>query len=149
MVEVGTYHFGPADIDLSAISYKFKTSRYTSYYMWKVILPLAIIVMMSWLVFWIEPTQFGPAVGLSATAVLTLIAYRFLLGNLVPRVSYLTRLDIFIMGATILVFLGMVEAVSAAKISTKNERLAKHIDRASRVLFPVAFILVAYFAFQR
>ena len=102
---------------------------------------------MSWLVFWIDPTQFGPQIGLAATAVLTLIAYRFLLGQLVPRISYLTRLDIFIMGSTILVFLGMVEAVVVARIAQKQERLARRIDRMSRVGFPAAFVVVTWLAF--
>ena len=145
---VGSFHFAPAGMDMAQIKYEFVTSRYTSYFVWKVILPLVIIVMMSWLVFWIEPAQFGPTLGLSATAVLTLIAYRFLLGNLVPRVSYLTRLDLFILGATILVFMGMVEAVASAKVATRNEQWARRLDRVSRVLFPASFILVAYIAFR-
>ena len=102
---------------------------------------------MSWLVFWIDPTQFGPQIGLAATAVLTLIAYRFLLGSLVPRISYLTRLDIFIMGATVLVFMGMVEAVASARIAQSNEKQARRLDRLSRVVFPSAFLVVSYLAF--
>ena len=38
---------------------------------------------------------------------LTLIAYRFLLGQSLPPVSYLTRLDYFLLGATILVFIAL------------------------------------------
>ncbi len=146
-VEIGTYFFAPSNVDLPSITYSFEVRRYTAYYLWKIILPLTIIVFMSWLVFWIDPKQFGPQVGLAATAVLTLIAYRFLLGSLVPRISYLTRLDLFIMGATVLVFLGMVEAVTSAKIALKNERRARKVDRVSRFAFPAAFVVVSYFAF--
>jgi hypothetical protein len=35
---------------------------------------------------------------------LTLIAYRFSIGELVPKVAYLTRLDYFILGSTLMVF---------------------------------------------
>ncbi len=146
-VTTGTYFFAPSNVHLPSLTYSFEVRRYTAYYLWKIILPLTIIVFMSWLVFWIDPKQFGPQVGLAATAVLTLIAYRFLLGSLVPRISYLTRLDLFIMGATILVFLGMVEAVASAKIALKNERRARKVDRVSRLAFPSAFIVVTYFAF--
>jgi len=146
-VTTGTYFFAPGNVDLPSLTYSFEVRRYAAYYLWKIILPLTIIVFMSWLVFWIDPKQFGPQVGLAATAVLTLIAYRFLLGSLVPRISYLTRLDIFIMGATVLVFLGMVEAVTSARIAQKNERRARRLDRLSRVVFPSAFIVVTYLAF--
>jgi hypothetical protein len=65
----------------------------------------------------------------------------------VPRVSYLTRLDVFIMGATVLVFLGMVEAVASARIAQTSEQQARRLDRLSRVVFPLAFLVVSYLAF--
>ncbi len=146
-VTTGDFYFAPADINMPKLTYEFDVHRYTAYYLWKIILPLTIIVFMSWLVFWIDPAQFGPQIGLAATAVLTLIAYRFLLGSLIPRVSYLTRLDIFIMGATVLVFLGMVEAVASARIAQTDEKRARLVDRLSRVVFPCAFLVVGYLAF--
>ncbi len=72
-VTTGTYFFAPGNVDLPSLTYSFEVRRYTAYYLWKIILPLTIIVFMSWLVFWIDPTQFGPQIGLAATAVLTLI----------------------------------------------------------------------------
>ena len=146
-VTTGAFYFAPADEEMPKLTYEFGVRRYTAYYLWKIILPLTIIVFMSWLVFWIDAKQFGPQVGLAATAVLTLIAYRFLLGSLVPRVSYLTRLDVFIMGATVLVFMGMVEAVASARIAQSSEQHARRLDRLSRVVFPSAFLVVSYLAF--
>ncbi len=146
-VTTGEFYFAPGDINMPKLTYEFDVQRYTAYYLWKIILPLTIIVFMSWLVFWIDPKQFGPQIGLAATAVLTLIAYRFLLGSLVPRVSYLTRLDVFIMGATILVFMGMVEAVASARIAQSSEQQARRLDHLSRFIFPSAFLVVSYLAF--
>jgi hypothetical protein len=146
-VTTGSFYFAPSNTNMPKLTYQFDVQRYTAYYLWKILLPLTIIVFMSWLVFWIDPKQFGPQVGLSATAVLTLIAYRFLLGSLVPRISYLTRLDVFIMGATVLVFLGMVEAVASARIAQTSEQQARRLDRLSRVVFPLAFLVVSYLAF--
>jgi hypothetical protein len=80
--------------------------------------------------------------------VLTLIAYRFLLGAIVPRISYLTRLDIFILGATILVFLGLVEIVISGNLTARgSDRAGRHLDRGSRLFFPVAFALITVWAF--
>jgi hypothetical protein len=103
---------------------------------------------MSWAVFWIDPKQVGPQIGVATTSLLTLIAYRFLLGGIVPRVSYLTRLDIFILGSTILVFLALVEAVVTGQLGSRDkERLALRIDRWSRLAFLVVFLGVIAFAF--
>ena len=53
---------------------------------------------MSWAVFWINPRYLPAQVGVSTSAVLTLIAFQFSLGYLLPKVSYLTRADRFVMG---------------------------------------------------
>ncbi|MFV2073735.1 MAG: hypothetical protein ACC742_13935, partial [Thermoanaerobaculales bacterium] len=45
---------------------------------------MAIIVFMSWVVFWIDPRHVGPRISVAVTSMLTLIAYRFLLGQLLP-----------------------------------------------------------------
>ena len=148
VVSAGLLHFGPAAAQFCEMTYRFEMRRYKAYFLWKIILPLTIIVFMSWLVFWIDPSQLGPQLGLAATAVLTLIAYRFLLGSLVPRVSYLTRLDLFILGSTLLVFLALMEAVASVRIAAVNEHLGRRLDQWSRVLFPVAFVLVVVWAFR-
>ena len=59
----GAFFFAPSGTELPSLTYEFEVRRHTAYYLWKIILPLTIIVFMSWLVFWIDPTQFGPQIG--------------------------------------------------------------------------------------
>ena len=47
----------------SRYEFSIPADREPGYYVWKVILPLLLIVAMSWGVFWIDPTQFGPPDG--------------------------------------------------------------------------------------
>lgn len=103
-------------------------------------MPLCLIVAMSWCVFWINPAQYGPQIGLSATSMLTLIAFIFATTNMVPRLGYLTLLDRFIVGSTILVFLALFESLVAVYlVSIEKEALALRIDKVSRLIFPLAF----------
>ena len=46
------------------------------------------------------PDHHDAQIGLSATSMLTLIAFIFATTNMVPALSYLTRLDHFIVGST-------------------------------------------------
>ena len=133
-------------LNMAGVRAVFGARRYAYYFVLKVIVPLVIIAAMSWIVFLIDPRQFGPQLGLGATSVLTLVAYRFMLGNLVPRVSYFTRLDIFILGATVLVFMALIEAVVTGSLGGRDQlELARRIDRVSRIVFPIAFVgLIAY-----
>lgn len=114
--------------------------RFLSYYVWKILFPIAMIVIMSWCVFWIEPSEFGTKVGLSATSVLTMIAFIFATTNLLPRLGYFTTLDRYIAGATFLVFAALLQSLSTGfLVSKQREGTAVTIDRFSRVLFPATF----------
>ncbi len=69
--------------------FAFAAKRHAGFYLWKVIFPLVVVVLMSWTVFWIDPSEAAAQLGVAATSILALIAYQFVLGNLVPRLSYL------------------------------------------------------------
>jgi hypothetical protein len=111
--------------------------RHLGFYIGKAFVSVAIIVFMSWVVFWLGPQHVGPRLSVSVTSMLTLIAYRFLLGQSLPPVSYLTRLDYFLLGATILVFVALIQV---ALTSSMSEERAEWINRNSRWIFPVAFL---------
>ena len=81
--------------------------------------------------------------GLSGTdeiARLTLIAFRLALGSTLPPISYLTDLDIFNIGGTILVFAALLEVVVTAALWDKDRQtLAHRVNSASRLVFPLIF----------
>jgi hypothetical protein len=123
-------------------------TRKTGYYLIKVILPFFIIVMMSWIVFWIDPEQLGTQIGMAATSMLTLIAYRFAVDQLIPAVSYLTRLDKFILVSTVLVFASLGEGVLTAWLNNNERRdLALKMDSWGRILSPFVLAALAIWAF--
>jgi len=148
IAESAVYHFKPGNRELASFIYKLKAKRNYNFFLWKIIVPLIMIVFMSWAVFWISPSQLGPQIGLSVTSMLTLIAYRFAIGNIVPNVDYLTRFDKFVFGSTLLVFLALIETVISGSVSfSKNEELANSIDRYSRFIFPGVFIVILVYSF--
>ena len=57
----------------SVYEFEITAKRISAFYVWKVILPLCLIVAMSWTVFWINPAQFGPQIGMSATSMLLVL----------------------------------------------------------------------------
>ena len=132
----------------SAFNFSISAKRKSGYYIWKVIVPLMLIVFMSWTVFWIDPSNLGPQIGMSATSMLTLIAFQFAMANILPKLSYYTVLDKFIAGSTILVFLALIESVTTSWLSSHQKKdTALLMDRLCRWAFPVAFVCVALFVF--
>lgn len=133
----------------SMFDFSISAKRLSGYYIWKVIVPLMLIVFMSWTVFWIDPAHFSTQIGMSATSMLTLIAFQFAMANILPRLSYYTVLDKFIAGSTILVFLALIESVTTSHLSTKQKQeVALRMDHICRWAFPVAFVAFTLFVFS-
>ena len=129
--------------DVAGYAFEFTAKRHLQYYIWKIILPLVLIVLMSWSVFLIDPTNAATKIGVATTAMLTLIAYRFVVESQVPRVPYLTRLDIFILADTLLILSSLfLVTITAYLVRIEKEVLARKIDRVWRIVFLVVFGLI-------
>jgi cadmium resistance protein CadD (predicted permease) len=108
-----------------------------------VIAPLFLIVMMSCTVFWIDLSNASSRIGVATSAILTLIAYRFVLAGLLPRLPYMTRMDYFTLGSTLVVFLALVEVILASALANGSYvRMAHTIDKYARLAFPILFLLL-------
>jgi hypothetical protein len=144
-----THYLAAADRNIPRLDIVFDARRLTGYYTWKLIVPLLLVVMMSWAVFWMAPIHVAPRVGLAATAMLTLIAYRFALGALLPPIAYLTRMDIFLVFASVLVFAALAVAVVVTYVADHGrEDLAHKITRVARWLSPLLFVGLLLMVFR-
>lgn len=145
-----TEYVQPVDKYLVRLDMVLRAKRLTGYYTWQQLLPLFLVVMMTWVVFWIPQEHVAPRVGLAATAMLTLIAYRFAMSAVLPPIAYLTRLDVFIIGASILIYASLATTVAVSYIfSRHNEELAHRVNRSARWLSPLLLAVVAAGAFYR
>ena len=145
-----TLQIAPGAPTNPGVKLSFPATRRVTYYTIQVLIPLMAIVMMAYAVFWIAPTVVPTRVGVVVTTMLTLIAYRFMLANHVPRLSYLTRLDWFMLGATMLVILTLFTmAGTSYLVSREREDIVKKIDHAGRLLYPVVFFGYSLFVWWR
>ena len=83
---------------------------------------------------------------------LTLIAYRFAVDTQLPRLPYMTRLDVFFLISTLLVFFSLIEVLVTTILDNNQQNArAKNIDRYCRVIFPLIFFIasIAIFAHPR
>ena len=142
-VEKGLAHISPIEISDAAarlgFTYEFDVTRDVGYYRLKIISTLVLIVLMAWVSFWMKTGEIGPKLAMGASAMLTLIAYRFYLSGLVPKVSYMTRMDYFVIGATVLVFASLIGVLIIDFLERRGtDELAQKIENLCRVAVPVA-----------
>lgn len=138
----------PGETGFAGFRVTFDGERASYHYVIKVIIPLLLIVAMSWVAFWMDPSASGSQIGIATTAMLTLIAYRFAVGSELPNIPYLTRMDFFLLASTVLVFTSLLEVGLTSYLArTDRLELARRIDVWARVGFPTAFALVFVYAF--
>ena len=127
----------------SSYTSQLEAEREPGYFRRKLLIPVTLIVFMSWAIFWIKPSMTAPQMAVGTTSMLTLIAYQFALSGFLPRISYLTRADTFMLWSLVLVFTALMEAVATAALVNfgKEEQVLK-MDRIFRVAYPVALALV-------
>jgi hypothetical protein len=133
---------------ISGYVVSFDGSRHLGFWAGKAFVSVAIIVAMSWVVFWIDPKYIAPRLSVAVTSMLTLIAYRFLLGGVLPRLSYLTRMDYFLIGSTLLVLITVIQVAATTRAEDRDHgRRAHRINLHSRWAFPAAFVILMLVSF--
>jgi hypothetical protein len=126
-------------------TFEFSARRLIKYYLLKIIMPLILIVMMSWVVFYIDPENSGTQISASITSMLTLIAYRFAIDTQVPKVSYMTTMDEFIFMCTLIVYFALVQVIITSMLARSNKiATARKLDKVCRIAFPIVFFTGAY-----
>ena len=135
-------------LKLPGFVFSFEGRRLVHHYVIKAITPLALIVMMSWVVFWIDPKQVPNQLSVAVTTVLTLIAYHIALSGRLPDIPYLTHMDKFLFSSTVLVFMSLIEVVVTSHLSSTDQlHVARRIDRTARWLFPLLFVSTLGYSF--
>lgn len=95
----------------STITVTFSFERRIGYFLIQVYFPDIFVVMLSWIVFWMEKEDIGNRMALGITTILTIM---FLLGSLngnLPKVSYPKALDWYLLVSFSFVFLSLIECM--------------------------------------
>jgi Neurotransmitter-gated ion-channel ligand binding domain len=131
------------EIHTAGFAFQFQAQRYVAYYLWQVVLPLGVVVIMSWAAFWVGREHIGVRIAVATSSILTLIAHRFVLASLLPRLPYMTHLDYFTVGSTLLVLLALIAVIVTGFLAVHgHDRHARRIDLLARGTFPGAFLLL-------
>ncbi|MGO9058247.1 MAG: hypothetical protein ACLQU2_12820 [Candidatus Binataceae bacterium] len=134
---------GIADESITEIRFTISMARRFNFYISKVFLPLLLMVILSWTVFWIDPSELSSQTTISVTTILTVIAFAFAIQANLPKVPYLTFIDLFFLVCYLFVFITAIEitAVHLAGRAGHGAR-ARRLTRLSRVVLPLAFVAV-------
>nr|XP_045607644.1 glycine receptor subunit alpha-4-like [Procambarus clarkii] len=87
----------------------FTFKRRLGYYLFHTYIPTCLIVIMSWISFWIRPEAVPARVTLGVTSLLTLSTQHANSQKSLPPVSYIKAIDVFMSSCTVFVFFSLME----------------------------------------
>nr|XP_053651940.1 glycine receptor subunit alpha-2-like [Cherax quadricarinatus] len=87
----------------------FTFKRRLGYYLFHTYIPTCLIVIMSWISFWIKPEAVPARVTLGVTSLLTLSTQHANSQKSLPPVSYIKAIDMFMSSCTVFVFMSLME----------------------------------------
>ena len=95
-----------------------------------------------------EPAYRIRQIGISTASVFSLILFNHRVAGMLPRVSYITRIDILLLGGTIIVFVALGETVLTSRLAKiGREELGRSIDRWARWIYLSLVILLLAWVF--
>jgi len=128
------------DFPTSSFTFRFHATRHLDYYIYRIFLPILIIIIVSWFGFFLR--DYGKRVDVAGANLLLFIAFNFTIGNDLPRLGYLTFLDTFLVTAFVITSLVFLLAVYMKRMEADGKQeLAHRIDAHVMWLYPVAYLL--------
>jgi hypothetical protein len=129
--------------EMSTVHFTIGIERHYSYYIWKIFLPLLLMVIISWTALFVPPDDLNNMILISLTTILTLIAFSFSVAGVLPRVPHLTFYDGYFLACYFFVLLSVFEVMMVHLTSTRRSKeRAQELRKVSRWALPCGFIAV-------
>ena len=140
---IGEFEVTSLGIARPRLTFVIQADRDSRYYSLTMVLPMSLIVFMAWTAYWLPPNIINPRLGICTAAIFSLIALGVSIRLGLPRISYLTRADLFVIGCTVLVFLSLAVAVTVVSWASGDRlKQALRLNRTARWIYPVLFAVV-------
>jgi hypothetical protein len=146
--EIGVFVPPGSDIELPSLIYTVEAKRDSDYYVLTMLVPMSLIIFMAWTVFWMQPNLVPPRIAISTASIFSLIALGVSIRLGLPKVSYLTRADLFTLGCTLLVFIALGVAVLGSRWANSDRmEQALKANLIARWIYLLLFVFVSLAAF--
>ena len=111
---------------------ELEVKRQSSYYLFKIILPIMFILIISWSVFWVRGSQLEAKVNVTIVCLLSLIAYNFVIDKELPKLEYLTIMDYIILVSYVYATIPNFLSIITFNLIGKNKILCQRIEDSGK-----------------
>jgi hypothetical protein len=138
-----------ADKNTSTFTLEVDVKRKSTFVIGTIIIPLILIVLLSFAVFWLDVHSIQDRLNVSFIGVLTITAYQLVIGDSLPHVSYFTLVHWLIGISLIMVCLSIAVNVFM-KQAVDNTPNILRLNYACKWAFPILYIssLIVMYVFE-
>jgi hypothetical protein len=142
---LGDETVGGDSSDYATIRFAVKVSRPVNYFLWKMLLPVVIIMLACWTALLLHPLELATRAAMTGTALLTTVFMQQGYTSNLPELNYLVLMDKIYVVVYLLIIISLVQVViqgAFVKLHTKDEfRKAAIIDKVSVAFQAFAFVI--------
>jgi hypothetical protein len=124
---------------VSRFNFEFSAERHVEYYFFRILLPLSVIIAVSWILFFLK--DYAKRVDAAGANLLLFIAFNFAISNDLPRLGYLTFLDTLLISAFLVTAVVLVLSVYLRRQDMQGRHdFVATVDRYVITFYPLAYI---------
>lgn len=143
--QVRSREYVPGQGKYAHFVYEVQVARRPTFYVWRAMVPLALLAAVSFAAFWFEPVGLQPQISTCMAALISLVAFNFAIDFSLPKEAYLTVIDrhaligfAFVAACVVIVTLVHL-AVTRGRVD-----LAKRIQRSARWTLPLGYVIAVF-----
>jgi hypothetical protein len=118
--------------------------RKHGYYLYKLLLPIILILMVCWSSVWITPKEIESRLTITIVCLLSLIAYNFVIDSELPKLEYLTVMDWIILVSYVYATIPNFLSIYSFNIYEKNNPKWVKVNSYSKRYGPSSYILIVF-----
>jgi hypothetical protein len=135
---------------VSSYIFSFEAPRHLSYYIFRIFVPILLIILISWVTFFLK--NYTHRIEVASANLLLFIAFSFSLADNYPRLGYLTFLDavmaiMFIINALVIVYNVWLRRLEMNDKVDMVERIDDILDWTYPLIYVVLFLGLAIWFF--
>ena len=118
------YHENTIDIVL-------EIKRNSAHYLFKIIIPVFLILCVAWSVLWIPTFKLDARLTTSIVALLSLIAYNFVFEGDIPKLDYLTDLDKYILLSYVFCCIPTFISIGFSRFIQRTAKMQRRVTKVN------------------
>ena len=139
-IKVQTREYSHGGQYFSSLVHEVEIHRRSTFYIWRVLLPLILLPAVSFIIFWVDPPNIQPQISTCMATLVALVTFQFAVDFALPKVTYLTLVDRQALIGFLIVAMEIL-IVCLVHIAVRNGHNSRAVALQAwcRVGFPVAY----------